>query len=205
MPSSIEHVILVPGLLEPQVAFWPLRHRLRRHGVRVDFFADRLAFRKIDNSIGRLTELIEAGPDRRTTAIVTHSFGDWVARQAIARASSSHVSALVSVAPVMRAGFLPALVQMVSGNLIPEIKIIMNPDRASKNLDCDSAVDRLVLWARFDECLRSVDLGHISNLETQQVLATHLSIVLQPNVMSRIEAFLFSRGQSRGESQVATR
>ncbi len=192
MSHPVEHVILVPGLLEPHFAFWPLRYHLRRRGVRVNFFADRLAFRRIDDSIRRLTELIQAGPSDRSIGIVTHSFGDWVARQAIARASSSRVSALVSVAPVMRAGFLPALVQLVSGNLIPEIKIIMDRDLAAKNLDCDETIDRLVLWASFDECLRSVDLDHIRNLESQQVLATHLSIVLQPNVIRRIDDFLFS-------------
>jgi hypothetical protein len=204
MSHTVDHVILVPGLLEPHFAFWPLRHRLRRPGVRVDFFADRLAFRKIDDSIGRLTELIEAGPNDRSIGVVTHSFGDWVARQAIAQASNSRVSALVSVAPVMRAGFLPAVVQLVSGNLIPEIKIIMDRDEAAKNIDCDDSVARLVLWARFDECLRSVDLDRIRNLESQQVVATHLSIVLQPNVISRIESFLFPSSRPCGQSQNGT-
>ncbi len=192
MSPPIERVILIPGLLEPRFAFWPLRFRLRKQGVPVEIYPDRLAFRRFDDSIDRLIDSIESGREDQSIAIITHSFGDWIARQAIAKARRSRVTKLVSVAPVMRAGFMPGVVQLLTGNLVPEIKIIMDRELASKNLDCDQQVKRLVMWARFDECLRPVDLRSIRRLETRHIAATHLSIILQPNVIRQIDDFLFA-------------
>ena len=123
--------------------------------------------------------------------VVTHSFGDWVARAAIARQPNHRVKKLISLAPVMRAGFLPWVAYAISGNLIPEIAVVMDADRASSNLDCDSRIKRLVVWSHFDESLRSVDVSHIKNVETRRVMATHLSIALQPNVHRIVSDFMF--------------
>ncbi len=98
---------------------------------------------------------------------------------------------MVSLAPVMRAGFLTSVLYALTGKLIPEIGVIMDVNRASANLDCDSRVRRMVVWSKFDESLRSVDLTQIENIETRRVMATHFSIAWQPNVRRIVREFMF--------------
>ena len=190
--NRIRRIILIPGLLEPRVLFWPLKRVLQKHCQQVEFFADRIVFRRIDDSVQRLAAILAQDTHDRSIAIITHSFGDWVARQAIAQASHSHVAALVSVAPVMRTGLVPSGLHLLSGNLIPEIKVIVDANQAAENLDCDDQVRRLVIWARADACVRSVPLNHISDLQAERFAATHLTVIFQPGVLKRIETYLLS-------------
>jgi hypothetical protein len=190
--DGYSRLILVPGLLELGHAFIPLQRSLRRHEVLVEQWRDRIVFRSLEDSVSRLADTISGDSNSDgAIGIVTHSFGDWVARAAIAQCSKHRVRAMVSLAPVMRTGFLPSVLYLVSGNLIPEIKVIMNKEKASANLDCDSRMRRLVIWSRFDECLRSIPLDHLHNIEVQRVYGTHLSIPWQPNVISRVHEFLY--------------
>jgi pimeloyl-ACP methyl ester carboxylesterase len=191
MEHPIRRIILVSGLLEPRITLWPLKRTLQKRCEQVEHFRDRIAFRKLDSSIDRLASMLREGDQERSIGIVTHSFGDWVARQAIARTPEHRVTALVSVAPAMRPGFFLHGLHLVSGNLIPEVAVIMDPAKASANVDCDDHVRRLVIWAWADECIRSVDLDHIRHIQVRRVAATHLSVVLQPNVLKIIESNLF--------------
>lgn len=187
-----EEIILVPGLLEPAFAMVPLRWSLRNHCRYVECWRDRCVFRNLEHSVDRMVERISGDPVAgNAIGIVTHSFGDWIVRAAIARSPSHRVTALVSLAPLMRFGFLTGLLSAITGDWIPEVAVIMDRDRASANADCDSEVRRLVLWSGVDESLRSVDLSHVKNLEARHVLATHLSIPLQPNVHHAVADFLF--------------
>ncbi len=187
----INRVVLVTGLIEPRAAFWPLRHKIKRHDVPVEYFRDRIVFRNLEKSVRRLAELLSDDGGASPIGVVTHSFGDWVARRAIAAAADHRVEALVSIAPVMRAGFLPKMTRLVSGKLIPEIATITDPRRAAADADCDDRVRRLVVWGKFDECLKPVDLSAISNLESRSVPATHMSVVMQPDVLDMVDRFLF--------------
>ncbi|MGI9472274.1 MAG: hypothetical protein ACR2NZ_12105 [Rubripirellula sp.] len=181
----------MPGLLEPRITLWPLKRVLQRRCERVDYFRDRLAFRDLNSSVSRLAEMLREGDQERSIGIVTHSFGDWIARQAIACTPDHHVTALVSIAPAMRAGLCLYGAHLVSRNIIPEVAVIMDPTKASANIDCDDHVRRLVIWAKADECIRSVELDHIPRIQVQRVLATHLSVALQPKVLKTIETNLF--------------
>ena len=191
MGHTIRRIILVPGLLEPRIALWPLKRTLQKRCEQVECFRDRIAFRKLDASIDRLADMLCEGDQEDSIGIVTHSFGDWVARQAIARTPEHRVTALVSVAPAMRAGLFIYALHLVSRNLIPEVAVIMDAAKASANVDCDDHVRRLVIWAKADECIQSVDLDHIPGIQVQRVLATHLSVILQPRVLKIIENNLF--------------
>ena len=197
VPTSPNQLILVPGLLEPCFAFLPLKRSLSNHCPRIDCWRDRLIFRDIEASVNRLAAMISRDAnDRCAIGIITHSFGDWIARAAITRSRQHQVKMMISLAPVMRSGFLPTLLYGFSGNLIPEVKVIMNGNDAMANLDCDDRVRRLVIWSRFDESLRSVPLDHIRNLQVQRVWATHFSIPWQPNVLRAIDCFLSSRSNA---------
>ena len=189
---GIRQVILIPGLFEPRFALAGLRYSLAKHCGQVEYWRDRLAFRSVETSISRLGEVIAGDPFQSgSIALVTHSFGDWIARASIARASNHRVGALVSLAPVMRAGFLPGLLYGMTGNLVPEIEVIMDQAKASADLDCDDRIRRLVIWSRFDESVRRVPLDHIHNLEVQRVIATHFSIAWQPHVVRLVNEFVF--------------
>ena len=91
----------------------------------------------------------------------------------------------------MRAGLLPSVAYALTGNIIPEIAVLMDAKRAAANLDCDSRIRRLVVWSKFDESLRSIDLTQINHIEIRRVIATHLSITLQPNVHRMVREFIF--------------
>ena len=194
MDHSLSRIILVPGLFEPRIALWPLKRRLQARCERVEIFRDRFAFRNLDRSVNRLADMLQEGDQQASIGIVTHSFGDWVARQAIARTPEHRVSVLVSVAPAMRAGLCLHALHLVSGNLFPEVAVIMDPATALASVDCDDRVKRLVVWAKADEFVRSVDLDHIQGMKVQRMWATHLSIILQPNVWKVIENQLFQKG-----------
>ena len=184
--------MLVPGLFEPRFALWPLRSTLRTHSEQVACWRDRLAFRRLETSVDRMADRIAGDPYvDGPIGIVTHSFGDWVARAAIAKQPNHRVRTMVSLAPVMRAGFLTSVLYALTGKLVPEIAVIMDVNRASANLDCDARVRRLVVWSKFDESLRSVDLTQFENVETRRVIATHFSIAWQPNVLRIVREFMF--------------
>jgi pimeloyl-ACP methyl ester carboxylesterase len=188
----LQEIILVPGLFEPRFALWPLRSSLQGHCDQVACWPDRLAFRQLETSVKRMADRIAGDPAvDGSIGIVTHSFGDWVARAALAKQPNHRVRTLVSLAPVMRAGFLPSVLYALTGKLIPEIAVIMDANRASANLDCDSRIRRMVVWSKFDESLRRVDLTQFENVETRLVMATHFSIAWQPNVRRIVREFMF--------------
>ena len=91
----------------------------------------------------------------------------------------------------MRAGFLASAAYTLSGSLIPEVAVTIDPNRASANLDCDPRIRRMVVWSKFDESLKSVDLTHLNHILTRRVTATHLTIALQPNVHRLVNEFMF--------------
>lgn len=195
MERPIGRVIVVPGLLEPCAALFPLKRLLRKHCPRVDCFRDRLAFRDLDRSVDRLSEMLcddVPGEPGDSIALVTHSFGDWVARNAIGRTPQHRVHTLISITPALRPGPLLHLLRFASGNLLPEVRVIMDAPRAAANIDCNAVPRRIVIWAKADACVRPIDLAGIREIEIQHFLATHLTVILQPNVLKMIERCVFS-------------
>lgn len=180
--------MLVPGLLEPRLAMVPLRRRLRRQldcrrrWDDVRCWRDRCIFRNVARSVDRMAAHIAMREGQtQPLGIVTHSFGDWVVRAAIAKTPEHRVTRLVSLAPLMRFGFLPGVLFAVSGKFIPEVAIIMDSHRAAENLALDAKVKRLVIWSRFDESVRQVDLSHVDHVDVRYLLGTHLTLPMQPN------------------------
>lgn len=190
--ANINRILLIPGLLEPRLAMCPLQYRLRKHFEHVEVWRDRYIFRNVDASVARLSDWIRDDCSEKSLAIVTHSFGDWIARQAIAQTPNHRVAALASIAPVMRSGCIVNAIHYAGGDFIPEIAIIADSERASENLNCDPSVRRLVVWAKFDIGVRTINLSHLSHINTRRVAATHLSVIMQPNVHAMIEQFLLA-------------
>ncbi|TWU21688.1 hypothetical protein Pla52o_38750 [Novipirellula galeiformis] len=150
-----------------------------------------MAFRNLDASVARLAARLEDDHSGRRIALVTHSFGDWVARRAIASATQHRVAALVSITPVLRTGIVPYLIHGLTGNLISEIEVINDPMRASADASVDKKIKRLVLWAQLDAYVRPLDIDGDDTIAVHHFLSTHLSIILQPNSLRLITRFLF--------------
>jgi hypothetical protein len=185
----IQEVLLVPGLFEPPAALGPLRRHLAGHFPRVWTWRDRWVFRDLQRSVDRLGQALarDAGPP---LGLVTHSFGDWVVRHALRQTPQHRVAALVSLAPVMRAGLLSRLAGLLSCNRVPELAVINDAHRAASALSIDPAIRRLVVWARFDESVRPIELPPQANTRCETVNAVHLSIIIQPAVLRRVAGFL---------------
>lgn len=192
--SKIGKVILVPGLFEPRGLLVPLAHRLRNAGYRATLWRDRVAFRDLHRSVDRLATAIRIADsvpdDHRDVALVTHSFGDWVARAAIRSTPRHRIAALVSITPVMRGGWLFAITSRLGGGCIPEVSVIADAERASANLQCDANLTRLVIWARLDGLLRSVNLSDFANVTEQSVWSSHLSAIVQPSIGRMVVDFV---------------
>ena len=188
----IEKVVLIPGFCEPRFLLWPLQHSLRRHCDDVKLWRDRMVFRNLDRSVARLKTLLKEPRSGGSIALVTHSFGDWVARRAIAESQSHPVSALVSIAPVFRAGLVPTLLHQTTCNLIPEVAVMGDPVRASCNSHLDQHVRRLVIWATVDAYVRPVDFDVAPLPTVHRLTGTHMSVAMQPNSLRLIEQFLFA-------------
>lgn len=196
---------MVPGFFEPRPLLWPLRLTLRTPTVinghctrKVRIFKDRIAFRDLDNSASRLQQQIESlvTEPNHSVAIVTHSFGDWVARQAISRVferfegSVLPAISLVSIAPIMTASPVARGLHWFGGNLFSEVAVMSDASRASSNGMFDLAIPRLVIWANADIWIRKLEVKENPLLEMRHVWATHLSIVLQPSVHKSVKRFV---------------
>ncbi len=183
---TVNRIILIRGLVEPQCVFWPLRRVLKKHCGRVDIFRDRILLRNTEASIERLSRLIVPEKSDDTVGIVSHSFGDWIARQAIARTPDHGVRRLISVTPALELGWLTAAFHLATGGVVPELKIIADRQLARANLELEPSLRRTVIWSKIDCCVRPIALAHVAGVDVFDVWATHMTAVMQPNVVRLI-------------------
>ncbi len=142
--------------------------------------------RDTEASVERFRHLIAPAGPHDCVGIVSHSFGDWIARQAIAQTPNHCVRALVSVTPALKLGMLTGAMHLATVGRVPELKIIADRELALANLDLGASLRHTVIWSRIDGCIRQISLVHLPAIEVHDVWATHLTAVLQPNVMRLI-------------------
>lgn len=187
----IRRVLLVPGFCEPRWLLWPVGRALRNSGRSVEMWHDRMVCRSLDQSIDLLRrELEKAIHDDASLAIVTHSFGDWMVRQAIAQSSRSTVAALVSLTPVIGPSPFAKVLKCLGGGCVSEIAVMTDSIRAGEHANLNSSIRRMVVWAAIDLWVRAIEFENVENIEVRRCLATHLSIALQPNIHQQINQFL---------------
>ncbi|GAA5505801.1 hypothetical protein [Novipirellula caenicola] len=193
----IDKVLLIPGFCEPPLFLWPLKLALQRHCDDVQLWPDRLIFRDLEESVARLQRTLQEHQSGGAIALVTHSFGDWVARRAITASRSHQVSSLVSIAPVMQAGLVPDLLHHATGDVIPEVAVMGDPVRANCDADVDASVRRLVIWASMDLYVRPVEIDEHPNATVHHLIGSHLTVAMQPNSLRLISQFLFPASDIR--------
>lgn len=186
----IRRVLLVPGLFEPRWLLLPMKLALGRQDRTVEIWRDHLACRSLEQSVDRLRIAIMQQQDTDgSIGIVTHSFGDWVVRQAVAGLPQHSIEAIVSVTPVVTASSFGKLLHRLVGDRVSEASVMADSSFAAQNIAMDVSIRRLVIWAAFDLFVKRIDLPSTENLDVHRCLATHLSTVVQPNVHRLIRDF----------------
>ncbi len=196
-------VILMPGFFSPRWMLRPMRRGLSDRLIgqpastsaprfdRVTIWDNAVVFKPPAQSVDRLAEHLSVCD--QPIAMVTHSFGDWIARQAIDRLTLSGrpmpVRAIASLAPVWRDVPAARLAARVGGRWLPEIAVMCDPRVASSAVNLDPAIRRLVVWASLEPWVRPVMPPSI-DAEVRFVAGTHNSIVAQPGVWQTVATFL---------------
>lgn len=187
----LSRILILGGFCEPLWLLAPVRSALSGCADSVEVWRDVVVHRELDRSIGRLRDALAQQPsDGGGTAVLSHSFGDWVVRQALADFADPPISALVSVAPLMGVSPIGLLLRTLGCGRIAEVPVMTNAACAARGTRLDPRIRRLVIWAHLDLWVRPVTLLPADNLSVQHYWATHLSIILQPNVHQRIRRFL---------------
>ena len=62
--------------------------------------------------------------------------------------------------------------------------------RAAENASLDPQIRRLVIWASVDAWVQAIEFPAEERIEVHRLRATHLSVVLQPNVHRLVRQFL---------------
>ncbi len=166
-----------------------IRHGLRRRGYQAEIWDDASVFGDIDCSVERLCRRL--GSYSSDVRVVTHSFGDWLFRQAY-EACHPAVPVMVSLVPVMRPVIAARLVAPL-GRIFPEIAVMANAERAASAIHLPADLQRLVVWARFDPWTRRADLSGTAGTRCTEVLGTHNSILWQPSVYDLIASHFEQR------------
>ncbi|QDV62925.1 esterase/lipase family protein [Crateriforma conspicua] len=170
-------LILIPGFMSPAWMMRPLHRALRDRFATTVLFDYPRVFSNLSKTVGQLRDRIDAGPVDRWV-LVTHSFGDWVARAALAcrdHSESPKVIKAVSIAPVIDAVPMARRVRPLLGRFSQEIRIMS--DRQAVQSDYPPNVQRIVLWTRW-EWLMKAPPSDLHELKT--INATHNSVLFQP-------------------------
>jgi hypothetical protein len=191
---KLDRILLVPGFCEPHCLMWPFKRALADCADHVEIWNDNRVLRKLDHSVARLkSSLFAWSQNHQRLSIVTHSFGDWITRQALAGMPQHSVVALASIAPIISASPIAKILRCFGGNCISEVPVMANLARASEFATVAPPVRRLVLWGFADAWARPFPFDEAVNQQVQHVRATHLSIVLQPSIHRRVKSFLTDR------------
>ncbi len=186
-----DRIYVVPGFGEASALLMPLRKSLTTTARSVEIWKDRVVCRNVTASVSRLRlQLLEDQKAGNTVAVVTHSFGDWVVRQAIAGLQDPPIEALVSIAPLLTTSPIGMMLRWTTGNLFSEVAVMANEAQASLNVAIDDRIRRLLLWAKLDLWVQTARVPISSRCEIRQIFGTHMSIVLQPNVQRLVLEFL---------------
>ena len=189
------HAVLVPGLFSPRWMMLPIATYLRRHVDSVSAWDHPTVLGDMQRNIraldGYLCGVIHDGP----SAIVTHSFGDWVVRRVLQRRrydGRKLPTHLVSIGPVVTANRASIIADRLVGGRVPELAIMADEDAASESLTIPPSVAHLALWPRWDVWIRRAEYPSPQTIE-HRVWATHNSALFQPRVMRTVADFLRSR------------
>ncbi len=194
-----QKIILVPGFLSPRWMLRPLYGHLK------DQFAEFAEVVLWDHPhilsepfavADELQSWLERETGGDNVALVTHSFGDWVARKAI-QSSAVEVDKLLSICPVIRAVPTARMFAALTRDLVPEVRVMADGKSAASYLELPQVRDHLVIWARWDFWIRRRDRWPRTETRQRTVNGFHNSVIFQPSVWKQAEVFLKSPASCR--------
>ena len=187
-----QRVLLIPGLFYPRWMLLPLRHTLRKSGFDAEAWNVDAVTAPLPPVITRLTSDIErfAAEASSPIGLVTHSFGDWLARMALAELPEGTIDRIASLVPVVTDSPAAKLARPVLGRYLPPIDVISNRQTAEQGTPLPPRIRRLVVWARADLLLRQPPPARDENTIERHVWATHNLLLAHPGVHRMVRSFL---------------
>jgi len=186
-----EEVLLIPGLFSMRWSLWLMCRRLRTVLPSVAIWDWPKVFADLQETVGQLADLLnEKSHKGRTLGLVTHSFGDWIARQAIAGADKPRIARVVSIAPVVTYVPIADRLNLLTQNTIPELQVMSNAQRAGELLPLDPTIEHLVIWAKWEWFVTRPSDWPSEETVHEAIRGTHMSVVFQPAVWHRVARHL---------------
>jgi len=168
----------------------PLARALRRGGIVAETWDGASVFGPLEKSIDGLQACLDRFRRQHgAVAMVSHSFGDWIGRQVLARGGPAGVSSLVSLAPVVAKSPAAYLATFLGGGVAPEVRTMADHARASSALHLPDGIDRLIVWARVDPWIGRPQRGDLDGIRQITVCGTHNSILFQRPVHRLVARF----------------
>lgn len=179
-------VILVPGFLSPRWLILPLAHHLERTCFEVIAWDHLTLFDDPQSNVDFLSSKLQQEKEKGTSvSIVAHSFGDWIARQALASAADSSVDQWISIAPVKREVKIAQLIHRFTRDHLSEISIMSNRERAAQEPIPEGDIHHETILATWDWFLTRA-----TEKCNYKVTGTHNSILFTPKLWRLVEQIL---------------
>ncbi|WP_442506718.1 esterase/lipase family protein [Novipirellula sp. SH528] len=195
LPSEvpIDTAILVPGFMSPAWMMWPLAHSLTNEVDSVVRWDYPRVFTDIEATIRSLASEIQSRRSHsQHLAIVTHSFGDWIARSALQRIEHHPPTRVVSICPVTTRIVVASFMSQLTRRVLPELSVMSNQSLAEVPLPSAPSITHRVIWASGELLVpRYIPDPHPSLKETT-VLGMHNSVLWQPNLWRQVKKDLSS-------------
>jgi pimeloyl-ACP methyl ester carboxylesterase len=184
----LDRILLVPGFMSPGWMFAPLHRALNESFACVEVWDHPTVFDQPAHIAAALAAELNSTDDR--LGIISHSFGDWIVRGAIASTETKNVRKLISICPVATSVPTARLLSKFSLDVTPELQLMGDELRASAALNFNPSIDHLVLWATFDVFVFKPLQWPRAETEHRSILGTHNSILFQPNIWRIIKYYL---------------
>ncbi|WP_164100746.1 lipase family protein [Candidatus Laterigemmans baculatus] len=213
-------VLLIPGLFYPRWMLLPLRYTLRKKGFEAEIWDTTGVAAPLPKIVAELVDAIRgfASPARQPDGIawqpdgiarqpdgiarqpagvslVTHSFGDWLARAALAEIDGdgerpSGVDRIVSLVPVIAQSPAAQLAAPLFGRWLPPLEAMSDPKRAAQGLPLPAGIERKIIWARGDLLLRRAPPQTDARTREVYLWTTHNLLLADPRVHRMVGEFL---------------
>lgn len=176
-------ILIVPGFMSPAWMLRPLASRLRGTYPSVVLWDYPRVFADVELNLAELSaQLDHTNPH----IVITHSYGDWMARAALG-ISEYRPQGMIAISPVVRSvPLIRALPNWLERN-VPEFVVMRNEQRAAVNLQPAMEQRRMIYWAR-GELLVDPNLPEHHRCRRQRFFwGTHNSLLFQPKVWAAID------------------
>ncbi len=176
-------ILLVPGFTSPRWVLLPLYLYLKRKHPHIELWDHPRVFSELNVTIEALADKLRAATKAgQNVKLVSHSFGDWVARSALAEAGEVRVAKLISITPVVERVPPARWVCRLTGRMIPELQVMADAERAAAHLEAAAKVEHILIWAKWDLIVRRPKPWPDSAAREFSLPGMHMTLPFQPRL-----------------------